>query len=201
MHDNTRGIRRPRWAWPPTAQIAAALIATASVALPATVFGSTPSFNVGGGSSNALSHAPNTPTQKALAYSRCMRSHGVSRFPDPTSNGRIPKVSVQELGVSSSQFAAAQRACQNLLPPGTDDQFSPGEVQQLLIGMLRFSRCMRSHGVPNWPDPATDSEGRPIFPLAAAGISRQQSKSLRVTDAAHQCQHLLPSALPGIPIG
>ncbi len=71
----------------------------------------------------------------------------------------------------------------------------------MLIGMLRFSRCMRSHGVPNWPDPATDSEGRPIFPLAAAGISRQQSKSLRVTDAAHQCQHLLPSALPGIPIG
>jgi hypothetical protein len=130
-----------------------------------------------------------------------MRSHGVSRFPDPSSSGAIPKVSLQQLEVSSSQFQAAEKACQGLLPPGTDDQFPAGEVQQLLLGMLRFGQCMRSHGVPNWPDPTTDSEGRPIFPLPAAGISRQEARSPRVTDAAGKCQHLLPPALPNIPIG
>jgi len=203
LNHSTRGIPRPRRAWPPTAQTAAAIIATASLALPAAAYTSGPSSTVAGGSSHARRSvlSQSTNTQKALAYSRCMRAHGVSRFPDPISSGVIPKVSVGQLGVGSSRFQAAQRACQNLLPTGTDDQFSPGEVQQLLIGMLRFSRCMRSHGVPNWPDPSTDSEGRPIFPLPAAGISRQQARSPRVTHAGDECQHLLPPALPGIPIG
>ncbi len=203
MNGSTRFTRRPRRAWPPTARTAAAIIATASLALSAAASGSSPSPTVAGGSSNARASAlsQSTSTQKALAYSHCMRSHGVTMFPDPTSSGVVPKVSLRQLRVSSSQFQAAQRVCQDLLPPGTDDQFPPGEVQQLLIGMLRFSQCMRSHGVPNWPDPTTDSEGRPIFPLPAAGISRQQARSPRVTHAGNDCQHLLPPALPGIPIG
>jgi hypothetical protein len=147
------------------------------------------------------SAGPSANTREALAYSRCMRSHGVPMFPDPTSSGVIPKVSLRQLAVSSAQLQSAERACQRLLPPGTDDMFSPGEVQQLLIGMRRFSQCMRTHGVPNWPDPTTDSEGRPIFPLPAAGISRQQARSVRDTRAADECQHLLPPALPGVPIG
>ena len=163
-----------------------AVICGACLALPAAAWGGAAN------SSNA---------QKALAFARCMRSHGVTRFPDPTSSGRIPKTSPQQLGVSDAQFAAAERACQNLLPAGTSDMFPPGEVQQILIGMLRFSVCMRSHGVPRWPDPTTDAQGRPVFPLPASGISRQQSKSAPVTRAARQCQHLLPTALPGIPIG
>jgi hypothetical protein len=141
-----------------------------------------------------------TNLRKALAYSRCMRSHGVPGFPDPTSAGTIPKVSQQDL--ASPQFQAAERACQHLLPAGTDDQFPPGEVQQLLLGMLRFSRCMRSHGVPNWPDPTTDSEGRPEFPLESVpGTSRSYWHSSRIDHAGEECQHLLPSALGGIPVG
>jgi hypothetical protein len=128
-----------------------------------------------------------------------MRSHGVSSYPDPNSSGELPKVSQQQL--DNPQFQAAERACQRLLPAGTNDQFPPGEVQQLLIGMVRFSQCMRSHGVPRWPDPTTDSEGRPIFPLAAAGISRQEARSAAVTRAAQECQHLMPAALGGIPVG
>jgi hypothetical protein len=203
MSDTTAGSGRRRRAWPLTARSAGAIIAMAILAIPAAAFGGSRSSTVALGTStprpSALSQS--TGTQKALAYSRCMRSHGVSNFPDPSSSGVIPKVSLAELGVSSSQFEAAEKACQALLPPGTDDQFPPGEVQQLLIGMLRFSGCMRSHGVPNWPDPTTDSEGRPIFPLPEAGISHQQARSSQVTRAAQACQHLLPAALAGIPIG
>jgi hypothetical protein len=131
-----------------------------------------------------------------------MRSHGVPNFPDPQpgqTNTKFP--SAQQLGVSSSRYQAALQDCQRLLSAGTGDEFPPAEVQQLLIGMLRFSQCMRSHGVPNWPDPTTDSEGRPTFPLSAAGISRQQANSPRITHAGDECQHLLPPALGGIPIG
>jgi hypothetical protein len=101
------------------------------------------------GRETGSSTAPSSPT--ALAFSRCMRGHGVPSFPDPASGGVVPKVSLQQLGVNGSEFQAAQRSCQDLLPAGTDDMFPPGEVQQLLIAMLRFSQCMRSHGVPARP--------------------------------------------------
>ena len=202
MNRSTRVIRRPRRAWLPTARTAAAVIATASVALPVAAFGGSPPSTVAGGSPDARDSALSQPTntQKALAFSRCMRSHGVPNYPDPNSSGASPKVSRQEL--SSPQFQAAQSACQYLLPAGTDDMFPPGEVQQLLIGMLRFSRCMRSHGVPNWPDPTTDFEGRPEFPLShVPGTDRNYWHSPRITHAGNECQQLLPPALGGTPVG
>ena len=47
-----------------------------------------------------------------LAFSACMRSHGVPTFPDPDSSGAIPKAGPQQLGVSTSRFQQAQSACQ-----------------------------------------------------------------------------------------
>ena len=132
--------------------------------------------------------------RSALGFTRCMRSHGVSTFPDPTGSGAVPKVSLQQLGVSSSQFDAAQTACQRLLPAGSEDVFPPGEVQQLLPGMRRFSQCVRSHGMPNWPDPTVDSAGRPGFNLV--GVNDVDPTGRAVTE----CQHLLPSALGGLPV-
>jgi hypothetical protein len=131
-----------------------------------------------------------------------VRRHGVPSFPDPqpgASNSKFP--SAQRLGVSSTRLSAAENACQHLLPAGTDDQFPPAEVQLLLTGMLRFSQCMRRHGVPNWPDPSTDSEGRPGFLLSAHGFTRHQARSPRIMHIEQECQHLLPSALGGVPIG
>ncbi|MGH7732796.1 MAG: hypothetical protein ACREOE_03605, partial [Gemmatimonadales bacterium] len=104
-----------------------------------------------------------------LAFSRCMRSHGVAEFPDPTSNGALPKVSPQQLGVSSSQLDSAQTACQPLLPAGgsLEQQTSclmlgncpPAEVRQMLVAERKYARCMRSHGVPSWPDPTMNAQG------------------------------------------
>jgi hypothetical protein len=130
-----------------------------------------------------------------------MRSHGLASFPDPTpsSNGKFP--SAQELGVSQSQYQTAETACQNLLPVGTNDQFPAAEVQQLLIGMRAFSQCMRSNGVPNWPDPSVNSAGQPLFSVSSAGITRAQTHSAQVESQMTLCQHLLPSALGGTPLG
>jgi hypothetical protein len=199
MNDNTGGVSpRARRASLLTARTLATAIATVSLVLPLAAYGR--------GDASAGSASPRGPAlhsatqaQKALAYSRCMRAHGVPAFPDPNSAGRFPKLSPRQL--DNPQFQAAERACQTLLPPGSNDMFPPGEVQQLLVGMVRFSACMRSHGVTNWPDPKTDAQGRPMFPLSTAGISRQEGKSPRVTDAAHTCRRLLPAALGGIPVG
>jgi hypothetical protein len=131
-----------------------------------------------------------------------MRSHSVPNFPDPQASGGTKFPTAQELGVSSARYQAAETACQGLLPAGTGDQFPPAEVPLLLSGMTSFSQCMRSHGVTNWPDPITDSDGRPVFDLGAAGISRAEADSPPVIAKAAECQHLLPSALGGnTPIG
>src|SRR5579862_5242905 len=106
MNDSTRVDRRPQ---PRTARAAAAIIATAGLALPAAAFSSGgPSATVAGGSSTARASAlsQSTNTQQALAFARCMRSHGVRNWPDPNSSGIFPKLTAQQLDVSSSLLQA-----------------------------------------------------------------------------------------------
>jgi hypothetical protein len=117
---------RPRQARPSAARAATVLIAAAALVLPAAACSGSPSSTGAGGSSSAGA-AASSPS--AVAYSRCMRSHGVPAFPDPGSSG-IPKVSPQQLGVASSRWQAAQSACAQLLRP-TQDQ-----ARQILTGRL-----------------------------------------------------------------
>jgi len=190
-------IRRPGRAWPSTARTAAAIIATAGLGLMAAACGGGPSSTGSGGSSNA----GGSTSSPLLAFSRCMRSNGVPNFPDPDPLSSNVKVNSAQLGVSGSQLQAAENACQHLLPPGANDQFPPAEVQLLLPGMRRFSQCMRSHGVPSFPDPTTDSQGRPVFPVSSAGISLQESHSPQFNTAMQECEHVMPSQLGGVPMG
>jgi hypothetical protein len=180
------------------ARTAAAVITAAALALPITACGAT-SLHTG---SRRASAASATPDSQLLAFSHCVRRHGVPNFPDPqpgASNSKFP--TARRLGISSTRLSTAENACEHLLPAGTDDQFPATEVQVLLTGMLRFSQCMRHHGVLNWPDPSTDSEGRPLFLLSAHGFTRQQARSPRIMHMEQQCQHLLPGALGGVPVG
>jgi len=186
-NDSTRVRRRPRRAWPAAAPTAAAIIATAGLVLLAAACGGSPSSAGSDGSSKAKG---STSSPSAIGYSHCMRSHGVPNFPDPTSSGEIPKVGLQQLGVSSSQFQSAQKACQQLLPSG--GQSSQASDQKMMNAMYEFARCVRSHGVANWPDPVAESDpgqpGTPGFPRNVQGIN---STSPQVTKAMDKCQHLL----------
>jgi Fe-S cluster biogenesis protein NfuA len=185
---------------------AAAMVGICALALVGACSGSPSSAGSGGsqikGESASSSNAGGSANAPLVAFSRCVRSHGVANFPDPqagASNAKFP--SAQQLRVSSSQLSAAESACQHLLPVGVDDQFPQSEVPLLLRGMLPFSSCMRSHGVPNFPDPAVDSEGRPIFPLSTHGISLNYSHSQQFNTAVGKCQNLAPRQLGGIPFG
>jgi hypothetical protein len=135
-----RGFRR--------AGVLAALVVMAL--LTAACGGSTPTH--AGGSSPTGTSAPH---QEELAVAQCMRSHGVPDFPDPTANGDIPNVSADSLGVSSSVYQSALNACRHLAPDATPS--SGAQRRQMLSQLLQFARCMRSHGVPDFPDP--DSVG------------------------------------------
>ena len=177
---------------PPAARRTVAILAIAGIALLAAACGGS------SGASNPGSTTSRSPTSQLLAFSRCMRSHGVSTFPDPQAgagNAKFP--GAQQLGVSSSRYRTAENACQHLLPAGTADQFPPAEVPVLLIGMREFSQCMRSHRVPNWPDPSIDSQGRPVFAISISKLGFDPY-SPRVWAKGNACSHLMP-ALPGLP--
>ena len=148
-----------------------------------------------GGSGGSPSAGGSSTSASAVAYSACMRSHGVSSYPDPGSNGQVPKGDAQHFGVSASQLQAAQRACQDVYPASSLAQCqgtgacSPAARQALLGRMRDFASCMRSHGISNWPDPTVDSQGRPGFRGPAADIP----PGSQTDHAANQiCQHLLP---------
>jgi hypothetical protein len=158
----------------------------------------------GSGRSVPAGGTPGAASAPLVAFARCMRSRGVPDFPDPQPGARNAKfLSAQQLGVSSTRLQAAMDGCQHLLPPGTDDEFPAAEVPILLRGMLPFAQCMRDRGVPDFPDPATDSQGRPYFPLSAHGISLGYSHSRQFTTRLNDCQrlHPPPSQLGGIPFG
>ena len=152
---------------PRTARTAAAIIVTAGLALVAGCGG--PSATGSGGSSNAGGSAS---SRSAVAFSGCIRSHGVPNFPDPSGSGGVPKETAQQLRVSSSQLQTALNACQHLLPNTGNIDDNPAALHQWWSQMLHFARCMHSHGVPNWPDPSPypPDPVRPTFNLHAAGI-------------------------------
>jgi hypothetical protein len=210
MNDSTRVMRRPRRAWPLAARAAAAIIGTAALALLAAACNGSPSSAGSGGSSNAGGSAS---SPSAVAYSQCIRSHGVPDFPDPPSSGVVPKGSAQQLGVSTSQLQAAQTACQDLYPNGggsggvlTKDSLGQCEmtgdcpqavVQQALNVLRKYARCMRAHGVPNWPDPTIDSEGRPgvnLVPMTGTNWNSPQ-----ISNKMQECHHVMPGGVP-IPV-
>ena len=206
MNDRARGMRRPRRARPPVPRTTAAVIATAALALLAAGCGGSPSSAGSGGSPAAGWSAGPT---SAVAYSHCVRGHGVPSYPDPGGGGTLAKVGAQQLGVSNSRLQAARGACQHLLPASgasldanslrqcelTGD-CPQALVQQALTVGRTIARCMRSHGVANWPDPTTDSEGRPGFDLSAHGFSRQQAHSPQIRVKVSECGHGMPTGLP-----
>lgn len=93
---------------------------------------------------------------QAIKFSDCMRSHGLTNFPDPTSGGggiRIQITPGSGLSPSSPTFRSAQAACQKLLPGGGPGNGPPSA--QVEAQALATSKCMRSHGVSDFPDPTT----------------------------------------------
>jgi hypothetical protein len=171
-----RGVRR-----------VAALTAAAAVAMLATACGS-----------SAPSSASAPTYAQVLALAQCMRSHGVPGFPDPNASGGYslaPDGTLKGAGgsvdIDSSQAQAAYGDCRHLVPGGPSVSQLEQQLQkeqqrqdQLLPLLVKYSQCMRSHGVPNFPSPGQSAASPPGAPL---NINSPQFQA-----AAAACQHLLP---------
>jgi hypothetical protein len=154
----------------------------------------------GCGSSNGPSSSTASsggPLATALAYTRCMRGHGIHDFPDPTtppgggvtfqSNGGAGS----DLNQNNPTFQAASQACRTLSPGGHQ---APTAPTRQIAEEVKWARCRRSHGVPGFPDPNGNG---------AIDSAKLNPTSPAFQKASAACKSLQPSgpvaAAPGAP--
>jgi hypothetical protein len=94
-----------------------------------------------------------------LAFSECMRSHGVPTFPDPSPGGGIHLTS--GMNPFAPAFKAARASCQKLLPGGGPGAAHPTAQAKAKARTLKISECMRQHGVSGFLDPTLSPPSNP----------------------------------------
>jgi hypothetical protein len=117
-----------------------------------------------------------------------MRSRGISNFPDPSPRGGF---NLRALGpeAGSPTFLAEQTACAKTQSAGSERPARyTGEQEQQIVAK---ARCIRAHGVPNFPDPRTVRDGMFGEPNLPPGWDPDAPAVVKATKA---CAHV------GIPI-
>jgi uncharacterized protein YceK len=155
------GSKRTVPRWRRVGPLAVLLVAVAALAAGC---GSADSHDAA--SSSNATHAKSSAEQSEVRFANCMRSHGITDFPDPLPDGGfdVPR------GVKGApQFQSASLACGKDLPGG-----GPSAKHANVQEELNFAHCMRSHGITDFPDPLpgggwdiTGNTNTPQFEAAA----------------------------------
>jgi hypothetical protein len=123
-----------------------------------------------------------------LLAGRCLRQHGLANLPDPTiatsgpAKGQ-PILDKQAMhAFSDTVVTNAMAACSAALTKAGIGSGSSARTPQQIQDGLAFSRCVRRHGISNFPDP----NGQGTFNLAGTGIN-QHSLTPAQLAAAHAC--------------
>ena len=137
----------------------------------------------------------------AFKLTRCMHAHGVSNFPDPTtgaggqgfpisSTPGSGTVTVSGVALSGPAFRTAETACRlfggGLGPP----PLSEAQKQ----GMLSRARCIRAHGVPNYPDPVFGPEGEGAGVQLPSGLNPDSPAVRRAREACANVGTQIPGS-------
>jgi hypothetical protein len=167
------------------------LWAAAAVALGVTVAGCSGGPTVRtAGSQSAVAAAGRsgssgaTPLAQAVAYSQCVRSHGVPDFPDPvqTPSGGY---GYRTAGIdpNSAAFQGALQVCNSLPSPWNSASRQLSTAQQQ--AWLNWAQCIRSNGLPSFPDPT--------FSGSQVHDSGVGSSSPQLQQATEACKPQVPS--------
>ena len=186
------GLRR----WLPIRRTGATIAALLGLAVLAAGCGGSNGPGVPSAASDKSNHTSASSSRGAMAqvlvYSQCMRSHGIADFPDPTTSGGGASISVHggpgsDLNRNNPTYEAAHQACRTLQPGGVQ---APTVSPQKLAAEARWARCMRSHGLPSFPDP----NGQGAFDR-----NKFDESSPAFQTASNACKSLM-TALGAIPV-
>jgi hypothetical protein len=100
-------------------------------------------------------------------YSACMRDHGVSGFPDPSTTESPNSFGVDgynfdlptAMDTQSPAYVSASALCGKQLDVGPGSGGGHGIPEAAKLAALKHAECMRAHGVPNYPDPVFSNGG------------------------------------------
>lgn len=124
-----------------------------------------------------------------LDYARCARAHGAPDFPDPQVDSQGHASFPGSATTTKSEAGQVQGACGailNQLPAAAKTNANPTPAQ--LRQLVAVARCMRQHGLSQWPDPSSDGTFRLTgTPYATEG------KTAPVQAALQACRYLNPS--------
>jgi hypothetical protein len=138
-----------------------------------------------------------------LKYAQCMRDHGVD-MPDPTfDGGRSLQTGPdpEDIPGGKSRLVEAERACKKYLDAIEPPELSEEQQQEFRDAALANARCMREHGIKNFPDPTFGKNGEARIKAGpGSGIDPENPE---FQEALRACEDTMPkpddddSALPG----
>ncbi len=152
------------------------MVALASLAGLATACGhgsASPGVARVGSSSSPTSQAPlaavatTLPTAASTAalgkFAACVRKKGLTNFPDPPwGNGELDRLGFTKLVLEKYEDGA----CEKYFLAAGGTIATPAENQQRLEQLLKIAKCMRAHGIVDFPDPSSQAGFR--MPVAVA---------------------------------
>jgi hypothetical protein len=148
----------------------------------------------GGGSANgtASTTAATTPPQnRALAFARCLRSHGLPNWPDPNGSGEFDKSKLRQTGYSLTRVRTVEDGPCKHLVPSSGQSPGPAITPADRADYLKAAACMRSHGFAAFPDPTF--QNNTVRTNVPSTIDQDSS---RFKSAAATCTKLIPAGLP-----
>lgn len=144
----------------------------------------------GGGQQEQDDSTKTDDAELGRKFAACMRAEGID-VPDPGPGGGVAMKALpagEEGAAQARKQDAAMEKCREFLPTGGEAaKLSPEDMES----MREYSRCMRSNGLPDFPDPDPATGAIRIDPDAEVD---QES----VRTAAEACQGVGPGAVPAI---
>ena len=103
---------------------------------------------------------PLDPDEAMLAFTECMRDHGVDMpDPQPAGDGEGRVITMQGEEMDRERFEEAQEACEPLMEAVVGEiEHDPEREAEIREQMLEFAQCMRDHGI-DMPDPTFSDDG------------------------------------------
>lgn len=155
-----------------------------------------PSGGSGSPATTAPPQAGGAAQASGLAYSQCMRSHGITNFPDPSGSGGIDISAGSGVDPNSPQYQAATKACESVAPGGG----TTAQQQQNYTADLKYAQCMQARGEevpdPKAPGSGPSSQSNPKGngTASSGGIDPNSPQFISANKA---CQHYLPTGSSG----
>jgi hypothetical protein len=142
----------------------------------------------GGGTAGGGTASRNTDERSAfLAVARCMREHGYPSFPDPV----VDSQGHWNFPASGQDHQNAPAACEQVVRRAKSSHRNTGDRKQMSAADIArarsFARCMREHGVSDFPDP--DASGGFLMPARL----RPPNGAALLRGPERACRQYIPS--------